>query len=236
MSSSIIRLMIVRGWLITPSPVCISFFRFAFIQFNLCIYVGFSPANSPHLTPALELDTAMLELSASLAAKGLPTSISSAQDVEALVGAFRGVVTDLKLWQYYVLDVAREKESVKSALVSGKVTPWTGVDVARKSVVELAEILIAAGSVIGRGALGSRFGVRVDSAVAAGFVKAAFVDLGEDAEKLVEAWVRVVDVLNVPLYEEAEGDMKTAIESVKNRIEYTRLDAHGPKLGEITRK
>ena len=50
------------------------------------------------------------------------------------------------------------------------------------------------------------------------------------------AWGRVVDVLNVPLYAEWEEDTKVALESVKNRLKYIRLEEGGPKLGEITAK
>ncbi|KAJ7281772.1 glycoside hydrolase family 13 protein [Mycena rebaudengoi] len=196
---------------------------------------GFSPANSPHLTPALELDTAIIQLSSDLATKGLPTSVTNQQDLEKLTNAFETVVKDLNLWQYYVLDVTREKDSVKSALSSGKVVSWDGPPVSNKTVVEIAEILRTSGKVQGLGLLASRFAVGVDSGVAAGLVKAAFVDVTE-IDSLVDAWARVVDVLNVPLYQEWEEDTKVAVENVKNRLSYTRLDEHGPKLGEISKK
>jgi len=151
------------------------------------------------------------------------------------MNAFSAIVRGLDLWQYYVLDVAREKDSVKSALTSGKVTPWTGADVAGRSVVDLANIIRSANAIIGLGQFASRFGVRADAGVAAGFVKAAFVEL-EDPAALADAWGRVVDVLNVPLYEEWEEDTRVALDNVRNRIKYTRLDDNGPKLGEISKR
>lgn len=187
------------------------------------------------MTPAFELDTAIIELSGALASKGLPTTVNSAQDVDALMNAYTEVVKDLKLWQYYVLDVQRERESVHSALKSNKVASWEGPSVEGKSVVELADILRSSGKIIGLGQLGSRFGVSVDSGVAAGLVQAAFRDV-TDLEGLSDAWIRVVDVLNVALYQEWEEDTKAAHDGVKNRLTYTRLDAHGPKLGEISKK
>ncbi|KAJ6581356.1 glycoside hydrolase family 13 protein [Mycena capillaripes] len=195
---------------------------------------GFSPANSPHLTPALELDSAIIQLSSELASKGLPTSVTNQQDLDTLVSAFQGVAKDLKLWQYYVLDTAREKDSVKAALTSEKVVAWDGLPVAHKSVVEIAEILRASGKIQGLGKFASRFGVNVDAGVAAGLVKAAFVDVSE-IDALADAWVRVVDVINVPLYQEWEEDTKVAVDNVKNRLSYTRLDEHGPKMGEISK-
>lgn len=148
--------------------------------------------------------------------------------------AFEAVLRDLALWAYYILDVTREKDSVKAALISGKAVAWNGLQVTHKSVAELAEILRASGKIDGLGELASRFGVRVEASIAAGFVKAAFVDL-KDADALADAWGRVLDVVNVPLYQEWEEDTKIALEHMKNRLRYTRLDSHGPRLGEIHR-
>ncbi|KAG6854523.1 hypothetical protein C0991_005435 [Blastosporella zonata] len=195
---------------------------------------GFSPANSPHLTPALELDTAMLNFSDSLAAKGLPTSITSEADINTLLDAFKALAQGLDFWQYYVLDSIRERKVVKDALASGKHTVWSGPDVAGKTVVELAEIVKSHGIIKGLGTFSLRFCVKTDVSVIAGLVKAAFSQLS-DHDALADAWVKVVDVINVPLYEEWKEDTKVAMENIRNRVRYTRLDAHGPKLGEITK-
>ncbi|KAJ7672627.1 glycoside hydrolase family 13 protein [Mycena rosella] len=195
---------------------------------------GFSPANSPHLTPALELDSAIIQLSSELALKGLPTAVTTQKDLETLASAFQDVVKNLNLWEYYVLDVTREKDSVRAALTSNKIVAWDGPSVAHKTVVEIADMLRMSGKVQGLGKFASRFGVNVDPGVAAGLVKAAFVDVSE-TDALVDAWVRVVDVINVPLYQEWEEDTKVAVDNVKNRLSYTRLDEHGPKLGPISK-
>ena len=195
---------------------------------------GFSPANSPHLTPALELDSAIIDFSGSLTAMGLPTTVTSEGDLNVLIAAFDKVVRGLNLWQYYVLDVEREKDTIKATLLSGKIEAWSGPIVKNKTIGDLADIFRAENKILGLGALASRFGVHVDSAVAAGFVQAAFTDL-KDANALANAWVKIVDVLNVPLYKEWENDTDVAIGNIKNRLKYARLDAHGPKLGEITK-
>lgn len=196
---------------------------------------GFSPANSPHLTPAYELDTAIIEFSSSLGAKGLPAKIESESDLTVIIDAFEKTVRGLNLWQYYVIDVAREKDSVNAVLKADKVTPWTGPDVANKSAVEVAQILRSQNALIrGFGQFASRFGVKFEPEVAAGIAKAAFTTLTEP-DALSDAWGKVVDVLNVPLYEEWEADTRVAIDNVKNRIKYTRLEEHGPKLGAISK-
>lgn len=204
------------------------------IYATMTMFIGFSPFNSPHLTPAFEIDSAMIAFSSTLAAKNLPTRVSSAADVDALISAFEAELKALNLWQYYVLDVAREKASINKVIeASETVSSWDGPSVLGKSVVELAEIIRSSGKITGLGSLGTRFGVQVEPKYAASFVKAAFADI-HAADGLAEAWGRVVDVINVPLYEEAADDLRVAIDQIKNRLKYTRLDDNGPKLGEIS--
>lgn len=177
----------------------------------------------------------MIEFSSNLTSQGLPSIIRSEDDLHTLMTAFEQTLKKLDLWQYYVLQPSRERESVLSALRSGKIALWSGPLVEGKSVVELAQIIRSENRIIGINALASRFGVHVHGDVAAGIVKAAFVDV-QDHIALANAWVRIVDVINVPLYQEWEDDTRIALENIRNRIKYTRLDAQGPKLGEITRK
>ncbi|KAH7885855.1 glycoside hydrolase family 13 protein [Phlebopus sp. FC_14] len=197
---------------------------------------GYSPSNTPHLAPALEIDTAILEFSSSLADRGLPTHVGSQQDLDLLMDAFSQHLKSKSTWQFYVLDVDTEKAALMSSLSSNVIIPWVGNDVSGKSVVAIAEIVRSSGLVKGLGTLSGRFCAHVDGSVSAGLMKAAFTDLGSDAGTLAEAWARVVDVLNVPLYEEWEEDTRIALDNIRNRVKYTRLEEHGPKLGEISRE
>jgi glycogen debranching enzyme len=177
----------------------------------------------------------MIDFSSSLGTKGLPTSVGSQKDIDQLMDAFHATVKDLNLWQYYVLDVTKERETVKSAIVSKNITTWGGPSVTGKSDVEIAAMLRSSGKIHGLGTLGNRFAAHVDGAVSAGIITAAFVDV-TDADALSDAWIRVVDVVNVALYQEWDADINVALENVKNRVQYTRLDAAGPKLGPISNK
>ncbi|KAI5984314.1 glycoside hydrolase family 13 protein [Pisolithus albus] len=196
---------------------------------------GYSPSNTPHLTPALELDTAILEFSSSLSGKGLPTRVSCQQDIDTLMASFADHLKTKQLWQYYVLNPEEEKAALTDAFLSNAIIPWTGEDLAGKTVVDLANVVRSARLIEGEGTLTSRFVTHVDGGVSAGFIKAAFPKLGNDVDALAQAWARVVDVLNVPLYAEWEEDTEIALDSIKNRSKYIRLDDNGPKLGEITK-
>ena len=58
----------------------------------------------------------MVEFSKSLAAKHLPTSITSVEDIDTLLGAFREELKALNFWQYYALDVKKEKERQRTLM------------------------------------------------------------------------------------------------------------------------
>jgi glycogen debranching enzyme len=157
------------------------------------------------------------------------------EDIELILDAFHEYIQRFNFWQYYVLDVAKEKETIQSAFSSGKVDAWNGPDVHGKSIPELATILreYRGGEALrGLSKYAKRYGVYVDGAVAAGFVLAA---RGSDAD-LASTWGDTVNALNLPLYREWEEDVNIALENIKNRLKYSRLDDHGPKLGEITKK
>jgi glycogen debranching enzyme len=207
--------------------------RLPYVSF-LILALGFSPSNTPHLTPALELDSSMIQFSSSLQSNGLPSVVASDDDINVLIIAFEKVVRELNLWQYYVLDSTRERKSIMAALQSGNITPWSGPDVQNKTVEDLADVLKKADKINGLGRLASRFTIAVDGPVAAGFTTTAFPDI-QDKEALADLWVKIVDVLNVPLYREWEEDTKVALANIRNRLKYARLDAHGPKLGEISK-
>ena len=197
--------------------------------------LGYSPFNSPHLAPALELDTAIMNFSSTLQKRGLPIEVTSAADVDTLMDALTEYLKSLDFWQYYVLDVKAERERIKQALSADKVTPWNGPDVAGKSAAELFRILKESGKILGYRELAARFSAKVDGSVAAGFAKAAFLQTS-DVDALTDGWITVVDVVNVSLYEEWKEDTKVALDQIKNRLKYTRLDDHGPKLGPVSAK
>ncbi|KIM34496.1 glycoside hydrolase family 13 protein [Serendipita vermifera MAFF 305830] len=193
---------------------------------------GFNPVNSPHLTIAVEIDDAMIEFSGSLEANDLPTEVKSEADLNTIMGAFEELLKSRNLWQYYVLDVTKEKLAVREALTAGEIPAWSGPSLSGKSAVEIAKTLRSEGKVQNLGAFSSRFCVYVDPKVAVSALKAAHPD--KDDGHLCEEWAEVVNVLNVPQYEECNEDIKVALDNIRNRVKYIRLDENGPKLGQIS--
>lgn len=179
----------------------------------------------------MELDTAIINFSKSLVKNGLPTQVTTSNDIDVLMKAFHDELNLLNFWQYYVLNTEEEKVAVKTALSSAP--SWHGPDVAYKTVVELANLIRSTGQLDESKKFHARYQVTVKPTVAASLIKAAFVEV-TDESALADAWGKVVDVLNVSLYQEWEEDTQVALENIKNRLEYTRLADHGPKLGKIT--
>ncbi|KAG1771577.1 hypothetical protein EV702DRAFT_1247405 [Suillus placidus] len=130
-------------------------------------------AAHPHPTPTFELDTVILEFSSSIASKGLPLQVRSEADIAVLMTGPAASIKARNMWQYYVLDVEREKEVVKGALNSGKIVPWSGSNIVGKYIVALAEIVKASSAVAGLNELGSCYGIRSDGEMAAGLIQAA---------------------------------------------------------------
>lgn len=151
------------------------------------------------------------------------------------MSAFEQYLKSKDLWQFYVLDVQEEKAAILSALSSDSIVPWNGVDIKGKPAPAIADIVRSSGSICGLGALSSRYCAHVNGNIAAGIMKAAFAYNADDDEALAEAWKRVVDVLNVSLYTEWEEDTRIALDMIKNRLKYIRLDSNGLKLGEISK-
>lgn len=181
------------------------------------------------------MEDALLELSANLASKGLPTNLTSPADVEKLVPHIKAAIDSAKLWQYYVFDVQASAKAVAASLDAGSEKKWQGAPVVDKSIGELSHVAKDTPDFIQNyKSYSKRFGTTVDADAAAGFIKAAYPH--ESSVDLASKWGKVLDVLNVDLYEECNDDLKAAQEGVVGRLTFNRIDAHGPKMGEITKE
>jgi hypothetical protein len=149
--------------------------------------------------------------------------------------AFKVVLDGLSLWQYYVIDVSQQRKDVRAALELADLEVWSGAAVTQCDIVSLANLVKQEGLIENLNAFSKRFCATVRPRTAASLAKVAFVDIN-DKDALTEAWIRIVDVLNVDLYEEASQDLKAALEGIQNRVAYTRLNPDGPQLGEISER
>jgi glycogen debranching enzyme len=175
-----------------------------------------------------------MALSKKLPSLGLPTTLNSPPDLNALIPHIKSAIDGARLYEYYVFDVQASVKSAAAALEAGKETPWKGPSLSGKSLEQLSEVVKAERIVVNYRAYSERFGTTVKPEVAAGFAKAAWP--GEDTTSLASKWGKVLDILNVDLYTECNEDLSSAQDQIIGRLRYTRIDEHGPRLGEINEK
>ena len=165
---------------------------------------------------------------------GLPTTLNSAADLDKLIPHIESAVDNVNLWQFYVFNVQTSVHDVAEAIEAGKIKAWDRESVAGKSLDQLAEIAKSTPEFIQNyRAWSSRFCTKVEPQVAAGFLQSAFPN--DNATDLATKWGKIIDILNVDLYNECNEDVKAAKDSIIGRIKYTRLEEGGPKMGEINK-
>ncbi|KAF2280702.1 glycogen debranching enzyme [Westerdykella ornata] len=211
---------------------------------------GYNVVTAPWLRPALELDTALLQYSKDLKALGLPTKLNTLEDLlKVMEGVKSRVLSGTKLWEYYVLDVERDSKAIVKAWTEGLATfPEGGFSetgpgaigaVKDWSLKQKADWLVDH-ALRGGDRMGERFRRHMDPAVGAGLLCALFgrydnsTNSTPDEGAAYGAILRILEEVNLVYYGEYDDDAQEILEQLFNRIKYVRLDAHGPKLGEIT--
>lgn len=211
--------------------------------------VGYNVSTAPWLEPALELDTELLAFSSRMKTLGLPTEIKTEDDLFKIMDAIKTeVIAKLRLWQFYVIDVEKNADAAVEAWVKGNISfpkggfggsDFGGLETIKTaSPAEQAKFLSEKALLHGN-EIGARFGRCVDSPVVAALLTAIFgrfegdssdsADRGAARSKLTH----ILDEVNLPLYQEYDGDVKEILEQIFNRTKYTRLEDGGPKLGPI---
>lgn len=207
---------------------------------------GYNLITAPWLESAYVLDTKLLELSSKLADLGLPTTIKDTDDLLLIMGAIKKhVVAEIRLWEYYAIDVDRDVEAAVDAWVAGSVdfperaVGAGGVIGLKEAPVKEQAKFLAENGLLGNDRLGERYRRRVNPDVAAGLISAIFGRYeGEggstpDKSAAKSKVLSILDEVNLPFYKEYDTDIDAILDQLFNRIEYCRLDDHGPRLGEI---
>ncbi len=199
---------------------------------------GYNLTTAPWLESAYLLDTKLLELGFNLEKLGLPTEFKSADDLIQVMDAVKKeVIAEIRLWEYYALNVDRDADAAVESWVVGKADPVSTEGLKDASLDGQVKFLLDNG-LRGNDRLGERFRRRIDPAVGAAFITAF---LGKyqnehDQEAARKKVTEVLDVINVPFYKEYDEEVAEALQQVFNRIKYVRLDEHGPKLGPVNRE
>ncbi|KAH6691508.1 glycogen debranching enzyme [Plectosphaerella plurivora] len=210
---------------------------------------GYNLKTAPWLESAWLLEESLLNLSANLAKLGLPTTIKTDDDLLKIMEAIKkNVIAELRLWEFYAIDVERDVEAAVNAWTAGKVEFPKGAvgddgisGLKNASQKEQAQYLVKNG-LLNDDRLGERFRRKIDPAVAAGLLSAIFGrfegNSGPTPDKSAATTkiISILDEVNMPFYKEYDAESDVILDQLFNRIKYCRLDEHGPKMGEINEK
>lgn len=200
---------------------------------------GYNVETAPWLESALEVDDALLAYSDKLAELGMPTELKSAEDLDQVVGGIREHVLDkIQLWQYFACDVKTDAQAAVNSWKQGKSNkPDPSIANAGSwSLFEKADYLKSKGLLNGL-RIDGRFSRKSDPEVAAAMLTALHGSYTAEKEgQAQETMESILNELNLPFYREYDEDCNAIIEQTKGRLQYTRLDAHGPQLGAFTKE
>ena len=209
---------------------------------------GYNLTTAPWLESAYLLDSKLLELGDRLPELNLPTDLKSMDDLVKIMDAIKSeVIAQIRLWEYYALNVDRDADAAVEAWVAGKasfpknVIGAGGIEALKAASLKEQADFVRTG-LQGNDRLGERFRRHINPAIGAALLSAIFgkydgsspsaADTAAARTKMVE----VLDDANLPLYQEYDNEMAEILQQLFNRIKYVRLDDHGPKLGPINKK
>ena len=183
---------------------------------------GYNVETAPHLEPALELDNALLQYGRDLGSLGLPTSISTAEELDRCIDGIQPhVLAKLRLWEYYVVDVQRNAKAAVEAWAAGSIRfPQNGFGgngvgglegVKDWSLKQKADFLLHNGFV-GAGDMGPRYHRRIDHEVGAALLTAihgrynAAEHGAPDRGATFGTMTKALDEINLQFYREYDTD------------------------------
>lgn len=206
---------------------------------------GYNIETAPWLESALELDNALLKFGNELASYGLPTTLSSVDDLnKVIVGVKQHVIIPLHLWQYYVVDVRRDTQRAVEAWSQAQTSiPKEGFNsalggldgVKACSLKQKADFILNNGF-YGANEMGPRFGRSIDASVGAALLTILHgrYETNKSAkDAAIRTMTDVLNELNEPFYKDYDSDVGVIQAQLFDRVKFVRLDDHGPKLGAI---
>jgi len=211
---------------------------------------GYNVDTAPWLESAECLDRRLCKFGKELKAHGLPTTFNNTDDLLKVMDGVKNIVlSDCKLWEFYVIDVEKSVNAIVEKWTAGQAkfiddsfseAGLRGLEAVKGwSLKQKADWLVEH-ALQGGDRMGERFRRRIDPAVGASLLCALFgrydsrTDNTPDGQAAREAITSICNEVNLPFYREYDGDKAEILEQLFNRIKYVRLDDHGPKLGEVT--
>lgn len=210
---------------------------------------GYNVETAPWLEAPLDLDDALLKFGEDLESLGLPTNFKTVEDLLTVMNGMKSHVIDrIRLWEFYVLDVKRDTKEILEAWYRGRTcfpqggfgdVGIGGLDQVKQWTLEQKAQFLRAKALSNASRILGRYGRQIDPQIGASLLTALYGRYDKnssDNSTIEDSILEVLNVVNVPLYEEYNADVTEILEQVYNRVKYVRLDDHGPKSGPVTKE
>jgi glycogen debranching enzyme len=196
---------------------------------------GYNLHNSPHLIAAYQLDTALLDFSSNLRHLGYPTAINTLDDLlKIMEGIKTHVLGGLRLWEFYILDVAQATQNTLNTWKKGDYlkTDFHQYDFPSMSLKDRAAVVASRG-LLNSQYLGERYQKTFNSSCSASYLFHVVAEYSDsrinDAQREI---TNLFNEINLPFYKEFDSDRETILENIFNRCKYVRLDLKKPEITE----
>ncbi|KAK5701470.1 bifunctional 4-alpha-glucanotransferase/amylo-alpha-1,6-glucosidase [Elasticomyces elasticus] len=203
---------------------------------------GYNINTAPHLRSAYELDSALLKFSSNLKSLGLPTHLNNEGDLCRIMEALKiHVLGAIKLWEFYTCDVEKDTQATVAAWMENRADLQCALPHDAQSwPLKLKADWLRENACPGKDRMGERFRRHVVPERGAALLQCLFGRYnsranGEGDERTAYGTMhRFLNELNLDWYREYDDDCKAMMEQIFNRTKYMRLDANGPKIGDVT--
>ena len=208
---------------------------------------GYNIETAPWLESALELDNALLSYGDQLEQLGLPSEFKTGADLDRVVSGIKEhVISKIKLWEYFAVDVEANTKSIVTSWAKGETRVpqggfdaniGGGIDAVRSwSLFQKADYLKNNGMLNGL-RIDGRWSRVVDPAVGAAMLTTLVGrhETGADTAAAESTVKELLNELNLPFYREFDADVAAVLDQTKGRLQYLRLDSNGPRLGPVTK-
>lgn len=197
---------------------------------------GYNAETAVHLTSAMELDELLLKFSAEMKQHGFSTIIDDEFQLQKIMDGIKiYVLGELKLWQYYIVDI--DKHLVELEIEWRNIhETFEKMEVPSDIIYDLSKLAHFAVRTCQKSdfnVLGERFAHKL---IIKKFTNLLATLYGEntDFSLIKDAATKILNEINLPLYHEYDDDNLVICMQLYNRIKYLRIDSNGPQLGEVT--
>lgn len=192
---------------------------------------------APYLRSAVELDQSLIDFSGSLAGKYV---LNSEADLEIAMNTFKdGAFNDLKLYEFYVLNVkSLEQQFTKIWKVRTPLSllPLDLIAIAHEQDEGKRLVLIKAKIEYDPKSY-TRYSKTIDfkQAIPLFDVLCRTYSINDEKSQ-VAFFVKIINDINVNYYKEYDEDCGIIMNQIQGRARFLRLEHHGPRLGPITQE